>query len=335
MIASSFSHFVYHSTAGSVLAAIVFGLAVFASVRLAMRARNIRRIRTRLGPHVAAHAEAQAAATKPPARFAFLSGLFQATERSIGRLGFWRQLALSLERADSPLRPAEFFYIMVGSGFVLVALFALLGVPAIGLLLAFWLGVLPPLAVLGIKAGKREREFDAQLPDVLMTMAGSLRAGHTFRQAMQAIVDEGQEPAAKEFKRVLLEMGIGRPVDETMTDMASRMKSKNFEYVISVVSVQRDVGGSLAGLFDMVSETVRQRQQFQQRVGALTSMSRTSAYILGAMPFFIAGALTLLKPHYLSPLFTTATGRFLLVIALAGIALGALVLRRIVSFRMT
>jgi tight adherence protein B len=201
-------------------------------------------------------------------------------------------------------------------------------------LLAFLLGAVPPIAVLGIKVGRRQQAFDEQLSDLLMTMAGSLRAGHTFRQAMQAIVDEGEEPGSKEFKRVLLEIDIGRPVDEALSDMAARIGSRNFEYVISVVSVQREVGGSLGGLLDMVSETVRQRQQFAKKVNALTSMSRTSAYILGAMPFFMAAVLTLLKPGYLTPLFTTSTGHVLILIALGGIALGALVLKKIISFRM-
>jgi tight adherence protein B len=84
----------------------------------------------------------------------------------------------------------------------------------------------------------------------------------------------------------------------------------------------------------MVSETVRHRQQFAKRVRALTATSRTSAYVLCAMPFFIAAVLAAIKPGYLSPLFTTPAGRVLLAIALGGIALGALVLKRIVSFRL-
>jgi tight adherence protein B len=238
-----------------------------------------------------------------------------------------------LERADFRFRPAEYFYITVGSGLVLAIFVALFDAHPVLVLLAFLLGIVPPIAVLGIKAGQRQRAFDDQLADVLMTMAGSLRAGHTFRQAMQAIVEEGEEPAKKEFERVLLEIGIGRPVDETLEAMAERIGSQNFGYVISVVSVQREVGGSLAGLFDMVSETVRQRQQFTQKVRSLTTTSRVSAYILASMPFFMAAVLSILRPGYLSPLFNTAAGRFLVFIALGGILIGGIVLKRIVTIR--
>jgi tight adherence protein B len=326
--------FFFHSIAGNILAAALFGFVVFAAATWAFRARSVRRIRTRLEPHVPALDVAVDGGTDARARLSFLNGLFGATERALGRLGFWRRFALMLERADAPLRPAEFFYVMVGSGLALAILFALVGAHVVLVLIGFVLGVVPPIVVLSVRAGRRQQAFDDQLPEVLMTMAGSLRAGHTFRQAMQAIVDEGEEPASKEFRRVLVELSIGRPVDDAFTAMAKRMNSSNFQYVISVVTVQREVGGSLAGLFEMVSETVRQRQQFAKRVRALTSTSRISAYILGFMPFFMAIVLTILKPGYLTPLFTESAGLFLVVVALSGIALGGLVLSRIVSFRM-
>ena len=326
--------FFFHSTGGNVLAAALLGLVVFAAATWAFRARSVRRIRTRLEPHVPALDLGDDDHAGPRERLSFLNGLFGSTERALGGRDFWRRLALTLERADAPLRPAEFLYVVLGCGLVLAILLAMLGANIVLVLIAFALGIVPPIVLLSVRAGRRQQAFDDQLPEVLMTMAGSLRAGHTFRQAMQAIVDEGDEPASKEFKRVLLELSIGRPVDDAFTDMAERMNSTNFQYVISVVTVQREVGGSLAGLFEMVSETVRQRQQFAKRVRALTSTSRASAYILGAMPFFMAAILSVLRPGYLTPLFTTGAGLFLVVIALTGIALGALMLKRIVSFRM-
>jgi tight adherence protein B len=332
-VASAFSDFLFRSTAGNLLASLVFGLALFLAATWLLRARNVRRIRTRLEPHLPARADEETE-TGLRERLAFLSGLFEATERAFGKLQVWRKLAMALERADSPLRPAEFFYVMLGLGLVLASFLALLGAPVALMLLAFLLGAVPPIVVLTVKAGRRQQAFDDQLPDLLMTMAGSLRIGHTFRLAMQAVVDEGEEPASKEFKRVLLEIGIGRPVEEALEDMAARMRSKNFEYVISVVSVQREVGGSLGGLFDMVSQTVRQRQQFTKKVSSLTAMSRWSAYILCAMPFFMAAVISVMRPGYLTPLFTTPGGRVLIAIALGGIALGGLVLNRIVSYRM-
>ena len=192
-----------------------------------------------------------------------------------------------------------------------------------------------PVFILHSKGTKRRQAFDEQLPQLLLTMAASVRVGHSFRQAMQAVVHEGIEPASKEFGRVLLETDLGRPADEALAEMAKRLGSQNFEYVIHAVSIQREAGGSLGELFDLVSETVRHRQQFSAKVRALTAMGRLSAYILSVLPFVAVALLTAINPDYTKPLFATSTGHFLVFLALSGITIGFFVLRKMVSFRLS
>ena len=136
-------------------------------------------------------------------------------------------------------------------------------------------GIAVPYLFVSIKAKQRVEAFENQLPDLLVTMAAGLKAGHSFRQALQSVVDEDQPPASKELKRVLLtETRLGRPMDQALADMAHRIGSKNFEFVITAVTIQRQVGGSLASLFDMVADTVRNRQQFAKKIKGLTAMGR-------------------------------------------------------------
>jgi len=99
------------------------------------------------------------------------------------------------------------------------------------------------------------------------------------------------------------------------------------------VTIQRQVGGSLAGLFDMVADTVRQRQQFARKIRSLTAMGRASAYVLVALPFFIAFAITLLNPTYMDPLYHSSTGHMLIILGLTMMVFGSLILRKIVSFK--
>jgi tight adherence protein B len=103
--------------------------------------------------------------------------------------------------------------------------------------------------------------------------------------------------------------------------------------VITAVTIQRQVGGSLAGLFDMIADTVRDRQQFARKIRSLTAMGRAAAYVLVALPFFIAFALTLMNPSYMDPLFHTHTGHMLIFTGLGMMAFGSLILKKIVSFR--
>ena len=131
---------------------------------------------------------------------------------------------------------------------------------------------------------RRIKAFEDQLPDLLTTIAASLKAGHSFKHGLQAVLDEAQPPASDELKRVLTEAGLGRPLDDALGDMADRVGSENFAFAITAVTIQRQVGGSLATLFDMVSETVRNRQQFARKIRSLTAMGRMSAYTLVGVP---------------------------------------------------
>jgi tight adherence protein B len=99
------------------------------------------------------------------------------------------------------------------------------------------------------------------------------------------------------------------------------------------VTIQRQIGGSLSGLFDMIAETVRQRQQFARKVRSLTAMGRLSAYVLVGLPFFMAAAVTLMNPTYMAPLWHSATGHIMVSAGLIMIAFGSLMLKRIASFR--
>jgi tight adherence protein B len=122
-------------------------------------------------------------------------------------------------------------------------------------------------------------------------------------------------------------------MDDALQEMADRVGSKDLEFVITAVTIQRQVGGSLAGIFDLVADTIRQRQQFQRKVRGLTAMGRMSAYVLMALPFFIGLILTLINGTYMQPLYSTSAGHMLIAVGLVMMAFGSVVLNRIVAFK--
>jgi tight adherence protein B len=238
-----------------------------------------------------------------------------------------------LERADVQLRTVEFVWISVGAAVLMAFLAFLFGAgPVVLIALTATAGMIP-FSWVWLKMRKRLKAFEDQLPDLLITIAASLKAGHSFKQGLQAVVDEGHPPANQEFKRVLTEASLGRPMDDALLEMAERMASKNFEFAITAVTIQRQVGGSLATLFDMVADTVRQRQQFARKIRALTAMGRMSAYTLIGIPFFLAGVITLVNRTYMHPLYYSHNGHVLIVIGLVMMGFGSLILKKIVSFR--
>jgi tight adherence protein B len=132
---------------------------------------------------------------------------------------------------------------------------------------------------------------------------------------------------------VLAEASLGRQVEDSLSDMAGRLGSKNFSFIVTAVTIQNQVGGSLAGLFDMVADTVRQRQQFVRKVQGLTAMGRMSAYVLIGLPFFIAAAITVMNPSYMSPLYHTSAGHMLMLIGGGMMVIGSGILKKMVAFK--
>ena len=238
-----------------------------------------------------------------------------------------------LERADVPLKTVEFFWIMVGAAVGFAFFATLFGASPIVTILGMLVAASLPFGWVWLKMRRRLQAFEDQLPDLLITIAASLKAGHSFKQGLQAVVDEGHPPANVEIRRVLTETSLGRPMDDALAEMAERLGSNNFEFAITAVTIQRQVGGSLATLFDMVADTVRQRQQFARKIRALTAMGRMSAYTLIAIPFLLAGGITVINGDFMHPLYHTHVGQMLILLGLGMMSVGSLILKKIVSFR--
>jgi tight adherence protein B len=323
----------YSSSAGTLFLAAAVGFLFLLAVGIALAVRKGTRLRNRIEAHVSPTRAKGSTKRGSRERFGAAAGLFKATENAFGHLNAWKKLQRTIERADLPLRTVEFVYIAFGSSLLFGLVAAVAAAKTLVILLGFVIGFLIPLGFLWFKARRRLNTFENQLPDLLITMAASLKAGHSFRQGIQTIVDEGQAPASDEFKRVLTETRLGRPMDDALNEMAERVGSKNLDFVITCVTIQRQVGGSLAGLFDMVAEAVRQRQQFARKIRSLTAMGKMSAYVLIGLPFFVAGTLTVINGSYMAPLYDTNAGHMLIAAGLCMMAVGSLILRKIVSFK--
>jgi tight adherence protein B len=321
-----------YGPSGPLALGILVGVLSLAALALVLAAYRGSWVRSRIAAHVG-DTRGNVKDQRRQQRLAALGAIFRATEQAFGSFKQWRWVQRMLERANVPLRTVEFFWIMLGAAFGPAMLGALAGQKGIVILLLMGIGGAMPFLYVWMKMRRRLRAFEDQLPDILITIAASLKAGHSFKQGLQAVVDEGQPPASDEFKRVLTETSLGRPMDEALSDMAVRAGSKNFEFVITAVTIQRQVGGSLAALFDMVADLVRQRQQFARKIRSLTAMGRMSAYTLVGIPFFLAVVIELINPEYMAPLFHSHSGHLLMFLGVTMMLIGSAILRKIVSFR--
>lgn len=246
-----------------------------------------------------------------------------------GKRGLIALAAGRLEGAGMPLRPAEYI-----TGHILLVV--IVGVATELLTEKFALAVLMvvvatmvPLIALDIAVDRRRRRFEEQLPDVLAMLAGSLRGGWGVQQAIALAAQEAPEPSAAELKRVETETRLGMPLERSLDAMAVRMDSADFASVVTAVAIQREVGGNLAEVLDVVGRTIREREAVRRQLRALTAEGRLSAYILIALPFLVFAMLMIINPGYLVPFLTTSVGLALLALAVFLLVVGSVWMYRV------
>jgi tight adherence protein B len=190
------------------------------------------------------------------------------------------------------------------------------------------LATLGPMLYLDLKARSRQNAFEEQLPQILNLIAGSLRAGWGLLQSVDMVVQETLPPASEEFARVQTEARLGLPVEDALQAMADRVGSEDFAWAVSAIAIQREVGGNLAEVLDVVAATIRDRAALRRHVSALTAEGRISAIILLALPFVEGIFLYVVNPTYMRPMFTEPLGWIIIGIGLLLLVVGSLWLVR-------
>jgi tight adherence protein B len=251
--------------------------------------------------------------------------------RFADKRGFTERLDAELEAASVSLRSGEFVVITVGAVF----LGAVLGYAIFrSLIFAFGGGLFAaaaPTIALRVALTRRAEKLREQLPDVLTIMASSLRAGHSFLQALDTVAKEIAQPAAIEFQRVVAEIRLGRGAEEALEALAERVGSADFKWAVLAVNIQREVGGNLAEILDNVADTLRERAQMRRQVRVLTSEGRLSAWVLTLLPLMIALYLFITSPEYIGLLFSTTIGWVMVGGASVLLVAGVLWMRKIVN----
>jgi tight adherence protein B len=115
--------------------------------------------------------------------------------------------------------------------------------------------------------------------------------------------------------------------------MASRIPLTDLRYLIIAVLIQRETGGNLAEILGNISHIIRGRLKLAAQVRVLSAEGRMSAWILGLLPFAVAGMLLLTNPDYIKALWTEPSGITLLWYAAVMIVVGVIWLRRVIRIR--
>ena len=242
------------------------------------------------------------------------------------------RISRRLEAAGSELKSSEWLLLHGGiffvSGLVGIALGG--GNPVIGLLFLAG-GLIFPWVYLGFRRSRRRKAFNQGLPDTLQLMSGSLAAGLSLAQSVDTIVREGSEPIAGEFRRVLVETRLGVSLEDALEGVGERFESKDFEWVVMAIKIQRQVGGNLAELLDTVAATMREREYVRRQVAALAAEGKLSAWVLGGLPPLFMLYLLLTNRDYVIVMFQEPLGWAMLAGAGTILSVGVFWMSRLVK----
>jgi tight adherence protein B len=265
---------------------------------------------------------------RPTERSARLGALPDIADAVFGRFVKQARMNLLLERAGLPWRAGEYL-VLVGAATAVTAIAAmiLLGSP-LGLVGGLFGPMLGRLYLVR-RAEIRKKAFRTQLHGSLQLLASNLRVGHALLGALDSVADETEEPTSLEFKRVVGEVRLGRPLGEALQAMAERLESEDLQWVGEAVEIQRDVGGDLAEVLDNVAETLAERARLEGQVAALAADGKMSAAVMMALPFVVGLLMSLSQPDYLMVFIERSGGRILAVIGIALMTVGGLWLKKL------
>jgi tight adherence protein B len=198
-------------------------------------------------------------------------------------------------------------------------------------LLISGIGMLQPFLFLLYKRKQRRALFETLFPDALDLMGYSLKAGHSILASFKMVAEELADPIGEEFRRIVEEINFGRDVDSSLRNFARRVDSPELKFFVTAVIIQRETGGNLVEMLQKISEIIRRKFRFREKVKTLSAEGKLSAIILLALPFLVGAAIITLNPEYIMILVSDPIGPYAIAIALTMMSIGSFIMYRLVQ----
>ncbi|HEX9745712.1 MAG TPA: type II secretion system F family protein [bacterium] len=246
---------------------------------------------------------------------------------------FVQKMILEFQKADLKLRYSEYvglyFLITLVPGLIGYALtktvpgFLMLGLP----------GLVIPRFYVKWRQFQRIKRIDGQLVDALILISNALKSGYSFLQGMELVAEEAPKPISQEFRRMLRETNLGYPLEQALDGVSERVPSEDLDLVITVVKIQRQIGGNLAEVLDKIIHTIRERIRIKGEINTLTAQGKLQGIILTLLPPAMCVGIYMMAPDFMSPLFTTMLGKLMLGVAFVLQMIGGFMIRKIVDIK--
>ncbi len=242
-------------------------------------------------------------------------------------------LALRLHRTGKGWTISQYLYASLGLALtVTVIIYLKSGAVLLSLGIGLLFGAGIPHMLVGFFVNKRGGAFTTKFPDAIELLVRGLRSGLPVTETLGVVASEVPGPVGEEFKLVTERIRIGRTMEEALQETADRLNTPEFSFFVITLAIQRETGGNLAETLSNLADVLRKRAQMKLKIRAMSSESKASAYIVGALPFMVFTMIWWINPKYLAGFFTDER---LIVTGLGGLTwmgIGAFIMAKMVSF---
>jgi tight adherence protein B len=240
-----------------------------------------------------------------------------------------------LEQAGLKATPLHFW---IASG--VLGVVAFLGVmatglhPAIAVAAAIVAGLGLPRWVLGVMRKRRQAKFTSHFADALDIIVRGIKSGLPLSECLKVIARESESPVRQEFELLVEGLSVGVDLDEGLRRMTGRMPLSELSFFMIVLVIQQKTGGNLSEALNNLSGVLRARKMMREKVQALSSEAKASAFIIGSLPPGVAIMVSIMSPAYMDPLFNTPIGQLMLMGGALWMGIGIVVMRGMINFKM-
>ncbi len=242
-------------------------------------------------------------------------------------------LMMRLHRTGKGWTLSQYVYASGGLALVVALLmFLKTGAAALSLGIGLMVGAGVPHFVVGFFISRRTNAFTAKFPDAIELLVRGLRSGLPVTETLGVVATEVPGPVGEEFKQVTERIKIGKTMEDSLQETADRLNTPEFSFFCITLAIQRETGGNLAETLSNLADVLRKRAQMKLKIKAMSSESKASAYIVGALPFIVFIMIYMINPKYLGGFFTDDR---LIVTGLGGLtwmSIGAFIMAKMVSF---
>ena len=253
--------------------------------------------------------------------------------RVLLRLQITSQLKQIIDQADSQITVMRLVLFSLTAGVLAFLAVSMLSPSTLMALLFAVIAMALPFLHIISKRRKRLNKFLQLLPDALDLMSRGLSAGHAFTEALQMVASEMPEPISMEFRKTYEEQNLGLSLKLALENLVQRVPLLDLRMCVTAVMIQRETGGNLSELLEKVAHTIRERFRIMEDLKTMTLSSRWSAWLLCALPIFLAIYVTLMNPGYMDVMWRDPRGHWLLAIAAIMQILGMLMVQKIMKIR--